>query len=110
MEICMKHVREAPEPPSARLGRPVSPALEQLILRCLAKGRAERPGDAGALLRDLEKCPVTGRWSADDAAAWWDSYTKSPRPTAPAAPTSPAQLARTTDQSPLAVTGALESN
>jgi len=111
MEICMKHVRETPEPPSARLGRPVSPALEQLILRCLAKGRAERPGDAGALLRELEKCPVTARWSPDDAAAWWDSNAKTPPPAPPAAaPTPSAQLARTIDQSPLAVTGAFESN
>ena len=30
MEICMKHVRAAPDPPSARLGRRMSPGLEGL--------------------------------------------------------------------------------
>jgi len=109
MEICMKHVRDAPQPPSARLGRSVSPALEQLILRCLAKGRADRPGDAGALLRELEKCPVAGHWSADDAAAWWDAYGKNPLPATPPSPQA-TTLARTTDQSPLEVTGAFETN
>jgi serine/threonine protein kinase len=105
MEICMKHVREAPTPPSARLGRPISLALEALILKCLAKARADRPGDAGALLRELEKCPVIGTWSAAEAAAWWEEFAKSPPasslPSSP--PTSPAA---TTDQAPLDVTGA----
>ena len=32
MEICMKHVRTNPDPPSVRLGRPVSPVLEEIIL------------------------------------------------------------------------------
>jgi serine/threonine protein kinase len=109
MEICMKHVREAPEPPSARLGRPVSPALETLILRCLAKAKADRPGDAGALLRDLEKCPVAGKWTADDAAAWWaeDGRTapggdRPPRPAAPAPSTA--------DQANLGVTAAFSGS
>jgi hypothetical protein len=108
MEICMKHVRETPTPPSTRLGRPVSTALEQLILRCLAKARADRPGDAGALLRELDKCSVAGRWSADDAAAWWELYAKSPPSGPPPAPPTP--LARTTDASPLAVTGAFDAS
>jgi eukaryotic-like serine/threonine-protein kinase len=105
MEICLKHVREAPEPPSARLGKPVSSALEALILRCLAKARADRPGDAGALLRELEKCPVSGTWTADDAAMWWAAFSKAgPGPTSP-----PASPAVTTDQVPLDITQAYEA-
>jgi serine/threonine-protein kinase len=71
MEICRKHLRESPEPPSARCGRPVSPELEALLLGCLAKSPAERPSDAADLLRRLETCAVPGRWTAADAAAWW---------------------------------------
>jgi hypothetical protein len=71
MEICMKHVKEAPEPPSARGGRPVSPDLEALLLSCLAKERASRPADATGLLHALEACIVQGMWTAADAAAWW---------------------------------------
>jgi len=104
MDICLKHVREAPEPPSARLGRPITPALEALILRCLTKGRADRPGDAGALLRELERCPVAGAWTADDAAAWWAAFAQTPP--GPSPPPSPAL---TTDQVPLDVTQAYEA-
>jgi hypothetical protein len=77
MEICLKHVQAVPEPPSARCGRPISAALEALVLRCLAKPRAERPENAADLLRELERCPVPGHWTADDAAAWWAEHGKS---------------------------------
>jgi eukaryotic-like serine/threonine-protein kinase len=107
MEICLKHVREAPEPPGARLGRPVTPELEGLILRCLAKARADRPGDAGALLREVERCPVAGTWTADDAAAWWAAFATGPPGPPPALP-APTPPAVTTDQVPLDVTGAYQ--
>ena len=71
MEICMKHARAAPEPPSTRSGRAVSPGLEQLLLRCLAKAPSDRPGDAAAMLRELDACVAEGAWTAQDAAAWW---------------------------------------
>ena len=67
----MKHVREPPEPPSARLGKPVSPTLEALTMRCLAKAPAERPKSAGELLQELESCEVQGKWTAVDAAIYW---------------------------------------
>src|SRR5262249_997438 len=71
METCLKHAREAPEPPSARSGKAVSPDLEALLLRCLAKAPADRPRDAADLLHDLEKCTVAGIWTAVEASAWW---------------------------------------
>jgi eukaryotic-like serine/threonine-protein kinase len=69
VEICMMHVKATPEPPSARRGRPVSPDLERLLLRCLAKSPSDRPADAACLLGELEACAVEGTWTADDAAA-----------------------------------------
>jgi hypothetical protein len=54
MDILMKHLRQAP--PQPRDLWPDMPApLEALILRALAKDPAERPADAGALLRELER-------------------------------------------------------
>ena len=45
VEVCSHHLHTAPEPPSARLARPVDPELESLILDCLAKDpAARRPG------------------------------------------------------------------
>jgi serine/threonine protein kinase len=74
MEICMKHVHAAPEPPSVRRGSRVSADLETLLLRCLAKAPSDRPLDAAELLHELERCVVEGTWTAADAAAWWAGH------------------------------------
>lgn len=93
MEICMKHVQAAPEPPSARLGRPVSPLLEALILRCLAKAPSDRPANAAEMLSELEACSVQGVWTAKNAADWWAAQKKTtpPAKAGPVGPESPAQ-------------------
>ncbi len=70
-DICLMHVTAKPQPPSARAGRPVSPDLEAILLRCLAKSPSDRPADAADLLHLLETCSVAGRWTAADAARWW---------------------------------------
>ena len=71
MEILMKHVRDTPEPPSVRIGQAVSPALEALLLRCLAKLPADRPRDAADLLRELEEVRLDAPWTRREAADWW---------------------------------------
>jgi hypothetical protein len=76
MEICMKHTRSMPEPPSVRLGRPVSPGLESLILRCLAKNPKDRPPSARALAELLDRLEPDEHWTRVDADAWWASFTK----------------------------------
>jgi hypothetical protein len=70
MEICMQHVRAQPEPPSRRLGRAVSAPLEALLLRCLAKSPADRPGSAKDVLEELTRCDPGG-WGPAEAEAWW---------------------------------------
>jgi hypothetical protein len=98
MEICMKHVQETPQLPSERRGQAMSPELEELILRCLAKSQSDRPTDAAAVQRELATCDVPGAWSADAAATWWAANrtrvtgptpieSKKPPAPAPAAPT-----------------------
>jgi serine/threonine protein kinase len=74
MEICMKHTRTMPEPPSLRLGRPVSQDLESLILRCLAKNPKERPPSARALAELLGRLEPDKSWTRIDADAWWASF------------------------------------
>ena len=82
MEICMKHVGETPQSPSARKGQEISAALEQLILKCLSKSPQARPANAGELLQLLENCTVNGRWTAADAAAWWAGHSRVGQPQA----------------------------
>lgn len=53
MEILVKHMREEPEPPSARW-REIPPPLEAAILRCLKKDPDQRYRSVAELLRDLE--------------------------------------------------------
>ena len=71
VEICMAHVKATPEPPSARLGKPISGSLENLLMRCLAKSSDDRPADANELLLALGSCGVAGTWTVADAAQWW---------------------------------------
>jgi hypothetical protein len=70
-----RHMNEAPEPPSERLGRPIDPALERLILRMLAKDPNDRPADGRELLEELSNgfLSETRSWNEADAKLWWDT-------------------------------------
>ncbi len=71
-EVMLKQVREQPEPPSARLKQPVSPDLEDLLLRCLAKDPKKRPPSVEVLEEALGRCAASGTWSRRQAREWWD--------------------------------------
>jgi eukaryotic-like serine/threonine-protein kinase len=79
--LLRQHALTAPEPPSQRRGQPLPPALEQLVLRCLAKRLTDRFADAGALARALEDCPATvGADDPLDDEAWIPRLTAMPLP------------------------------
>lgn len=60
--ILAAHVANPPTPPSVRLGRELPPALEALVLRCLAKDPAERPRDGRALATALAALKAELPW------------------------------------------------
>jgi hypothetical protein len=74
IEICSKHMLEAPVPPSQRLGRPLSADLEALVLGCLAKDRDARPATAAMLRTALRACADAGRYDLAAARAWWRDH------------------------------------
>ncbi len=76
VEVLSHHLHSAPEPPSARLGRVVPADLEDLILSCLEKGKSRRPAGAAALREALARCQDAGKWSQEDARAWWEEWTQ----------------------------------
>jgi serine/threonine protein kinase len=75
IQLMTRHVNEAPEPPSERLGRPIDPALERLILRMLAKDPNDRPANGRELLEELSNgfLPEPRIWTEADAKQWWDT-------------------------------------
>ena len=70
-QIFAQHIGTASESPAARLGRPVPPSLETLILSALAKDPNERPESAEAFGAQLAACPDVPEWTQADATAWW---------------------------------------
>ena len=72
IEVCTKHLHEPPIPLD-NLAADLDPNLGRLVLDCLAKNPAQRPGSARELLERLEGCPTYGEWTRERAQAWWDN-------------------------------------
>jgi serine/threonine-protein kinase len=74
VEICSKHLHEAPAPPSSRR-KDVPPELDRIVLACLAKKAGDRPKDAAALTAMLRALDVPA-WTREDARAWWSAHAR----------------------------------
>ena len=74
LEILKKHVDQVPDPPSRRLGKPVSAELEAAILKCLAKNSSDRQQSAIELADELARCPTAGSWTRKEAQEWWRQF------------------------------------
>ncbi|MFB3778170.1 MAG: serine/threonine-protein kinase [Bryobacteraceae bacterium] len=70
----LAHVQKTPVPPSQRSEMPIAPALEEIVLRCLAKKPEDRPRSAQELGRLLDASTGTPKWTREDAADWWQTY------------------------------------
>ncbi|NOT08137.1 MAG: serine/threonine protein kinase [Gemmatimonadales bacterium] len=68
-----RHLNDAPVPVSAVAKGPVPRALEELILRCLAKQPADRPQSAAELSRALREAGAEV-WGEGEARAWWAAH------------------------------------
>ncbi|HJL01003.1 MAG TPA: serine/threonine-protein kinase [Polyangiaceae bacterium LLY-WYZ-15_(1-7)] len=84
MAIVMQHLKEEPDPPSARLGRPVPEELEDLVMALLAKTPEERPPSADAVCAVLEE--LADSWTGQARRAWWEEVAPRPASSPPAAP------------------------
>jgi serine/threonine-protein kinase len=59
MEMLHRHLTDPVPPPSQRAGRPVSPALERLVLQALSTKREDRPASADAMREALLSAPLS---------------------------------------------------
>ncbi len=72
-QVIAKHIQEEPVPPSERTELEIDPALDRLVLSCLAKKPDDRPQTAAELdreLADIEREP----WSQEEAQRWWRQH------------------------------------
>jgi serine/threonine-protein kinase len=73
VDVCMQHVTQPPPRPSDYAPAPVEPALEELILRCLAKKPHERFASAAELAAALNAVS-RGGWTLAHARVWWREH------------------------------------
>jgi serine/threonine protein kinase len=68
--VMIAHARDPVVPPSrVRAGIPED--VEQVVMQCLAKARADRFQDAGSVERALGACTCAGDWDQARASRWW---------------------------------------
>jgi serine/threonine protein kinase len=73
-EVLIHQVKDLPVRPSERLGKAVSPDLEELLMRCLAKNPASRPANARELDDALARCRSATDWTRELADEWWRKF------------------------------------
>jgi serine/threonine-protein kinase len=70
----LAHVQQPPVPPSARSEFAIPPALDALILECLAKEPSARPATATLVGERLAAVLSEDAWTPDAAHAWWELH------------------------------------
>src|SRR5438309_151874 len=74
MALLVQHAQTPAAPPSARTDQPIPPALDDLVLSCLAKDPAQRPQSARELSLRLAEVEGASAWTQDRAREWWTSH------------------------------------
>jgi serine/threonine-protein kinase len=73
LKVISQHLQAVPTPPSERTELPIPPALEHLVLACLAKKPEDRPQAARQVAQSLEA--IHGmRWGEEEAGRWWSLH------------------------------------
>jgi eukaryotic-like serine/threonine-protein kinase len=71
MAVVVHHAHTAATPPSARSRYPIPPALDELVMACLAKDPSERPQSAKELSQRLGAVTGLDPWTDERAVEWW---------------------------------------
>ena len=74
IQLMYQHANATPVPPSQQSELEIPPALDSVILACLAKHPEDRPENASELSRLLAAAVPGERWSEERAHRWWDRH------------------------------------
>ncbi len=74
MATVLAHVNDAPQAPSLISEQEIPAALDTLILACLSKDPAQRPGSVTELERQLAMAVDPKGWDEARAEAWWQTH------------------------------------
>ena len=74
MGLLVHHAHTPPVAPSVRVKFAIPPALDALVMSCLAKNPDERPQTARELARRLADIAGPETWTEDHARAWWTAH------------------------------------
>jgi serine/threonine-protein kinase len=72
MGLLIHHAHTPPPPMSQRTDRPIPPALEAIVMSCLAKDPAQRPQTARELSNHLASLSLPQEWTPERAREWWE--------------------------------------
>jgi len=78
VDVCVQHVTATPVPPSQLANVHIPGALEEILLRCLAKKPEARPASASELAKQLRAVPLGADWTEERAVEWWAEFQKLP--------------------------------
>ncbi len=70
----LAHVQDMPVAPRLRSESDIPPALDALILECLAKDPTARPASAAVLSERLAATVAADAWTVNAAHAWWERH------------------------------------
>ncbi len=69
--MCVAHATAEPRPLSLLSDAAIPQALEDVVMACLAKQPADRPGSAAELWQRLGEVPLAEPWTPGRAESWW---------------------------------------
>jgi hypothetical protein len=73
-EVCAHHIHTEPTAPSELSEHTIPPALDELLLRCLAKRPSERFPSAASVRDALDAIELPSKWTGARAQDWWDRF------------------------------------